>query len=97
MTTTATSYKIGMLVEHPSRPQWGPGKVIALGEGRIYVYFRDELEKKAKTLLTTIVSPRIAEEQSDAVLDLLPPAVHDGVSYMLPKNYMKLMHLVVPK
>jgi hypothetical protein len=97
MATTAPAYKIGMLVEHPSRPQWGPGKVIALGEGKIYVYFRDELEKKAKTLITTVVAPLIREEQSDAVLDLLPPATHDGVSYMLPKNYMKLMHLVVPK
>ena len=97
MTATASSYKIGMLVEHPSRPQWGPGKVVAMGEGRIYVYFRDELEKKAKTLLTTIVSPKIADSQTDAVLDLLPPATYDGAAYMLPKNYMKLMHLVVAK
>jgi hypothetical protein len=96
MAATQT-YKIGMLIEHPSRPQWGPGKVVALGEGKIYVYFRDELEKKAKTLLTTIVSPTVANEQSDAVLDLLPPATHDGADYMLPKNYMKLMHLVPAK
>jgi hypothetical protein len=93
MTETIPSYKIGMLVEHPSRPQWGPGKVIALGEGKIYVYFRDELEKKAKTLLTTVVAPAVAESQSDAVLDLLPPATHDGSNYMLPKNYLKLMNL----
>ena len=38
MTATASSYKIGMLVEHPSRPQWGPGKVVAMGEGRNAVY-----------------------------------------------------------
>jgi len=91
------TYKIGMLVDHPKRPQWGPGKVIALGEGRMYVYFRDDLEKKAKTLLTTVVSPTIAEEQTDAVLDLLPQATHDGVSYMLPKNYAKVMRLTVAK
>ena len=97
MSTTAQAYKVGMLVEHPRRPEWGPGKVVALGEGRIYVYFRNELEKKAKTLLTTIVEPRIADDQSDEVLDLLPPATYDGASYMLPKNYMKLMHLVVAK
>ncbi len=86
-----SEFKIGMIVEHPSRPQWGPGKVVALGEGRIYVYFRDELEKKAKTLITTIVAPDIADEQSDAVLDILPAAAHDGINWMLPKNYEKLM------
>jgi hypothetical protein len=95
MTNEIPIYKIGMLVEHPSRPQWGPGQVIALGEGKIYVYFRDELEKKARTLLTNIVAPRIAESQTDEVLDLLPAATHDGMNYMLPKNYLKLMHLAV--
>ena len=87
-------YKVGMLIDHPKRPQWGPGKVVAVADDRIHVYFRDDLEIKAKTILTAIVSPGIAEAQNDAVLDLLPAAAHNGVDWMLPKNYEKLMHLV---
>jgi hypothetical protein len=85
------TYKVGMLVDHPMRPQWGPGKVVAVAEDRIHVYFRNDLEKKAKTIVTTCVSPTVAESQTDDVLDILPPAVHDGDSWMLPKNYEKLM------
>ncbi len=86
-----SEYKVGMLIQHPSRPQWGPGKVVAISDERLYVYFRDALEKKAKTLLTTVITPNVAEDQTDAVLDSLPPATHDGVSWMLPKNYEKVM------
>lgn len=86
-----SDFKVGMLVQHPSRPQWGPGKIVAIDEGRMYVYFRDDLEKKAKTLLTDVVTPEVAPEQSDPVLDSLPAATHDGVSWMLPKNYEKVM------
>jgi hypothetical protein len=85
------AYKVGMLVDHPARPQWGPGKVVAVGEDRIHVYFRDDIEKKAKTILTTTIVPTVAEEQSDKVLDALPEATHDGVYWMLPKNYEKVM------
>ena len=85
------TYKVGMLVDHPARPQWGPGKVVAVGEDRIHVYFKNELEKKAKTILTTTVAPTVAEEQTDAVLDSLPVATLDGVYWMLPKNYEKVM------
>ena len=88
---TKSDYKVGMLVEHPTRPQWGPGKIVAIGDDRIYVYFRDDLEKKAKTILTTVVTPRIAAEQADAVLDVLPSATHDGINWMLPKNYEKVL------
>lgn len=86
-----SEYKVGMLIQLPNRPQWGPGKIVAIAEERLYVYFRDDLEKKAKTLLTSVVTPVVADEQTDAVLDSLPAATHDGVSWMLPKNYEKVM------
>ena len=84
-------YSVGMLVEVERRPEWGPGKVVAVSQGRLHVYFRNSLEKKAKTLLTEVCKPNIAEVQTDAVLDTLPPATHDGADWMLPKNYEKLM------
>ena len=92
---TKPSYKVGMLVEHPNRPEWGPGKIVAVADDRIFVYFRDALEKKAKAILTTLVTPVVAENQTDAVMDLMPAAVQDGADWMLPKGYEKRMRLVV--
>jgi hypothetical protein len=86
-----SEYKVGMVIQVPARPQWGPGKIVAIAEERLYVYFRDDLSQKAKTILTTVITPVVAEEQTDAVLDSLPPATHDGVNWMLPKNYEKVM------
>jgi hypothetical protein len=81
-----------MLIEVPRRPEWGPGKVVGMSQGgRLHVYFRNNLEKKAKTLLTEVVKPTVAELQSDAVLDTLPVATQDGNDWVLPKNYEKLM------
>ena len=85
-------YRVGMLIEVPRRPEWGPGKVVGISEGgRVHVYFRDSLEKKAKTLLTEVVKPTVAAVQTDAVLDRLPAATQDGDDWVLPKNYEKLM------
>ena len=55
----------------PARPQWGPGKVVAVGEDRIHVYFRNELEKKAsRPFLTGTVAPTVSVEQTDSVAGL---------------------------
>jgi hypothetical protein len=87
-----SEYSVGMLIEVPRRPEWGPGKVVGMSHGgRLHVYFRDSLEKKAKTLLTDVAKPTVAAIQSDEVLDALPAATQDGSDWMLPKNYEKLM------
>jgi hypothetical protein len=81
-----------MIVEHPARPQWGPGKVMAVAEGRVHVVFRDELEPKAKAIMTEMVPLNVAAEQTDGVLDLLPAATELAGSWMLPKNYERLLN-----
>jgi hypothetical protein len=85
------TYKVGMLVEHPSRPQWGPGKVMAIGEDRVHVIFRNEITRTAKSLVTSVVTLNVAAEQSDAILDVLPPATQDGGNWILPKNYERIL------
>ncbi len=87
-----SEYSVGMLIEVPRRPEWGPGKVVGMSEGgRLHVYFRDNLEKKAKTLLTDVAKPMVAAVQSDDILDKLPAATREGADFMLPRNYEKLM------
>ena len=68
----------GTIVFHPTRRDWGPGKaLIVSGGGQVTVYFRDIEEKKigdaVKTLATKVVALEIAEDQSDSMLDSLPP------------------------
>jgi hypothetical protein len=92
-----TKYKVGMIVEHPKRPAWGPGKVIALGEGRIHVVFRDDLERVAKAILTTIINLDVAEAQTDTILDVLPAAKLEGGNWVLPKNFERIVQRAVGK
>ena len=87
----APSYNVGMFVEHPSRPQWGPGKVMAVTGERIYVVFRNEMERKAKAILREVVQLTVAVDQTDAVLDLLPSAVQEDGDWILPKNYERFL------
>lgn len=78
-------YSVGLLVEHPQRPQWGPGRVVAVADDRLYVFFRDDLETRAKVILTELVSLKECESQADEVLDGLPAAKFDGQNWVLPK------------
>jgi hypothetical protein len=80
------AYKVGMIVEHPNRPEWGPGKVVAVGDDRVHVMFRDEREPKAKAILPALMPLRIAAVQSDEFLDQLPPAAYDGDGWVLTRK-----------
>ncbi len=90
-TSKPPHYEVGMIVEHPKRPEWGPGKIVALSADRIHVVFRDALERKAKVMMRSLVSLDAAEAQSDALLDRLPPAKQDGSDWLLPANYDRLL------
>src|SRR5688572_18407329 len=83
------SYRIGMLVDHPNRPQWGPGKIVHLDASKVHVFFRDDLERKAKPIVFSIVQLSAAASQSDAVLDALPAAAPEGGAWLLPASYGK--------
>jgi hypothetical protein len=84
-------FQVGMLVEHPARPQWGLGKIVAMDDERLYVVFMGDLAFKAKAFIRTIAPLSIAEKQTDTVLDTLPPAKLLEGSWELPRNYARLM------
>jgi hypothetical protein len=81
------AYKIGMLVDHPNRPQWGPGKIVHVDASRVHVFFRDALERKARPIVIAAVPLGIAASQTDPVLDDLPFPIADAGSWRLPGNY----------
>ena len=92
----SSQYEVGMIVEHPKRPQWGPGKVVAVSVDRLHVVFRDALERKAKVIMRSMVSLGASENQSDTVLDHLPAAKQDGTDWLLPANYDRLLRKAMP-
>jgi hypothetical protein len=94
--TTKQTYSVGLLVEHPQRPEWGPGRVVAVGSDRVYVFFRDALEGRAKVILTELVSLKTCDSQVDEVLDGLPPAKFDGANWILSKPKRTPKHAARP-
>ena len=72
---SSNGYQVGMIVTHPNRPEWGPGKVLAAQGNKLVIYFRDLRESKPgeaqKTLSLEYVKPAIEEKQSDPWLDNL--------------------------
>ena len=90
------NYKVGMIVEHPNRPEWGPGKIVGVSGDRLHVIFRDALERKAKVMVRAVVCLNAADEQSDSVLDRLPPVKLDGTDWLLPVNYERLLKKSAP-
>lgn len=74
---SASTLDVGTIVLHPKRPDWGPGKVLAILAGGIaVVYFRDIQEDKrgdaVKKISTRYMPLEVAPGQTDPLLDNLP-------------------------
>jgi hypothetical protein len=74
-------YKVGMLVKHPQRQEWGPGRILEVHGRTLTIYFRDAREDKAGEAVKRInldhATLEVPDEQSDPWLDSLPP-IKDG-------------------
>jgi hypothetical protein len=49
------------------------------------VFFRDDMESKAKVILTDVVALRVCDNQTDEVLSGLAEPKFDGQHWVLPK------------
>lgn len=75
---------VGRLVENPLKPEWGPGKVVHAEGAIVHVFFRDLPGERARRFRQSAL--RLADVQSDPVLDNLPPFVeHDG-DWVIPRG-----------
>jgi hypothetical protein len=75
---------VGTLVIHPKKSEWGPGKVIKLDGQRAHVVWRDLSDREAKVMVTSVLE--LAHDQSDPILDNLPPLAEKDGRMLLPKN-----------
>ena len=71
-----STLSVGMLVSHPRKPEWGPGKVLAIDRLRVTVYWRDlegaSADDAVKPMARSAVTLEPCENQSDPLLDNLP-------------------------
>lgn len=86
----------GEIVVHINRPEWGPGKVVLVQDGRVYVFFRDyegsseQDRRRARRLDAKSKFLERAQIDSDPVLDNLPPFVREGDDLLLEHDRMTL-------
>lgn len=78
-------YEEGLIVEHPRKPEWGPGRILAVRGTRITVYFRDIRgdgpEDAVRTIDIKVVPLDLAAMQTDPILDNLPPYRDGGFAH----------------
>lgn len=74
----------GTLVELPPKPDFGPGKVLKIRGGKIYVFFRNQPSQEALVFKLDNNQLTTAAVQSDPVLDNLPPFEQPNGSLKLP-------------
>jgi hypothetical protein len=79
-------FQVGMIVEHPIKPEWGPGKVVAVHGDKVHIVFRDLPDREAKIIQTNIVSLIESTNQNDPILDNLPPLSEEKGKYVLPRK-----------
>ena len=73
---TITNYEVGMLVDHPNTEillKWGPGKIIDIQGKKLHIVFKNLSTKKATIIMPDKVDLIIREDQTDDILDNLPP------------------------
>jgi hypothetical protein len=77
-------YRAGLIVLHPRCPEWGPGKIVHVIGTKVHVIFRGVEGREAKHIDTTKAPLALAANQSDPILDNLPPLQQCGDKWVLP-------------
>lgn len=79
--TNRSNDEVGLVVIHPGKPEWGPGRILASDGSKLKIYFRDlsadSPEAAVRTIDTRFVRLDEANNQSDPVLQNLPPYIND--------------------
>jgi hypothetical protein len=91
-------FTVGMLVIHPAKPEWGPGKVLKVGGKKVEVAFRDLPARDIKLLHADISGLVAVPEQTDPALDqLLLSKTVQGISGTPRKRQNNSGKSVLPK
>lgn len=84
-----TEYRLDMLVCHPTKPEWGPGRILEIDGSVVTVYFRDAPEVKAgdalKRIDVDVVRLEVTPFQRDPMLANVPPLKGGRFSLTRPR------------
>jgi hypothetical protein len=80
----------GMLVENAGAPKWGPGKIVHVSGENLHIIFRDLEEDMARIFRADAHALHVAKQQSDPVLDNLPPLDEKAGRWVLPAKRLSL-------
>src|SRR4051812_5082297 len=89
-----TNFVKGMLVENSGAKKWGPGKVVHISGDNLHIIFRDLQEDRAKIFQSSSPALRAAKQQSDPILDNLPPLKEKAGHWVLPTRRLTLDSVV---
>jgi hypothetical protein len=78
------NFVVGMLIENAGAPKWGPGKIVHVSGDNLHIIFRDLEEDMAKIFQSSAAALHAAKQQSDPVLDNLPPLREKDGRWVLP-------------
>src|SRR5690242_1030055 len=67
-----SALSVGMLVQHPAKPEWGVGKILTLSSSVARIHFKNDSEP-FRTLKLDLVALQPTPIQADPVLHSLPP------------------------
>lgn len=59
----------GNIVLHPSKPEWGPGRILRTERDRAFIIWRDRGIQEARPIVTSQISLELAPDQNDPTLD----------------------------
>lgn len=75
----------GTLVVNSLKREWGPGKVVHVRNDTAFVFFRDFVGHR-RALKFKISQLQFAPQQSDPILDNLPPIIEKDGEFLLPAD-----------
>jgi hypothetical protein len=85
-----TKFAEGMLVENLGAPDWGPGKIVHVSGDKLHIIFRDLEQDMAKVFHADAPALTMVTEQTDPVLDNLPPLQQKDGHWFLPARRLPL-------
>lgn len=85
-----SSFEVGAYVRHTKMPSWGPGKVVHTSGTDIHVVFRDDDSREARAFRLPSEFLRLAEVQTDPILENLPPFKLENGKWVLSQPRITL-------
>ena len=83
-------FVVGMLVGNAGAPKWGPGKIVPVSADNLHIIFRDLEEDMARIFQADASVLGAAQQQSDPILDNLPPLKEKNGRWVLPAKRLTL-------